>query len=477
MGRPMPTPLSIDRNLINKYDCLAPRYTSYPTAPQFHSTFDENEYNHHAELSNANLLPKDLSLYLHVPFCQSLCYFCGCNKIITQAENKKVSEYCESLMSEIALRGTLFNSDRRITQIHFGGGTPNFLSIELLTEILDQIATHFHFDVTTNPEVSIEIDPRTINPEGIFNLADSGFNRFSIGVQDFSPDVQKAINREQLESDTLTVINAAMKVSKSVNVDLITGLPMQTPQSFEATLRKIIATGVTRIAAYNFAYLPEQIKAQKMIDKTTLPSAELRFDIATTARELLLNAGYQHIGMDHFALPNDSLARAQGDGTLQRNFQGYTTHKDTDLIGIGVSAISKFDTAYAQNTPSLLTYIEMIKDKTLPIIKGLSLTHDDRLRAAVIQQIMCRTSVDLTHRINLYIEKNSDLTLRDYFSKELKQLDSFINDQLLIPTKAGFDITPEGRYFMRQIAMTFDRYLGSNKIKPTGPVVPFSKAN
>ena len=465
----------IEPDLIRKYDCLAPRYTSYPTAPQFDSSFGEKHYCEHAETSNASLLPRDLSIYVHIPFCHSLCYFCGCNKVITQANNKKVNEYLESLMTEIAMRGKLFNDGRLVTQIHFGGGTPNFLSIGQLTEILDEIASHFHLDLPNNLDISIEIDPRAIATGDISNLAKIGFTRFSIGIQDFSPQVQKAINREQAEADSLASIAEAMSVSASVNVDLITGLPLQTPESFSATLEKVIDTGVTRIAAYNFAYLPERIKAQRKIDEKSLPDPELRLQIANTAREELLTAGYRHIGMDHFALADDSLAQAQLDGSLQRNFQGYSTHRDTDLIGIGASAISKFDTAFSQNSTVLSTYNELISNKSLPIVRGLSLTSDDRLRASLIQQIMCLTEVDLTHKINRYVERNSERTLRQYFEHELNCMGEFISDQLIIPTDIGFDITEEGRYFMRQIAAVFDIYLNSEGRSKDGSIIQFSR--
>lgn len=466
----------LDENLLRKYDALAPRYTSYPTAPQFHSSFGQDQYVQHAEKSNANLLPKDISIYIHIPFCHSLCYFCGCNKVVTQAGGSKVENYIERLMTEIAMRGRLFNDDRLVTQIHFGGGTPNFLKPHQLAEILEGVATHFHLDLPPNLDISIEIDPRTITPTEIEELATIGFNRFSIGVQDFSKSVQTAINREQSENDTLACIAEASRLSESVNVDLITGLPEQTPESFEQTLRKVIDAGVTRIAAYSFAYLPDRIKAQRMINKSSLPDPEVRMCTTQLTNDILLDAGYQHIGMDHYALPEDRLAKAQLNKTLQRNFQGYTTHKDTDLVGIGVSAISKFDTAYSQNSSTLSIYNEMIDNQTLPISKGIALTEDDRLRAAVIQEIMCHNNVDLSQKINAVVERNSNMQLLDYFKNELKALSEFINDGLVNPTKVGFDITDEGRYFMRPIAAIFDRYLDNgNSGNDSSGVVQFSR--
>ncbi|MFT5137566.1 MAG: oxygen-independent coproporphyrinogen-3 oxidase [Arenicella sp.] len=465
----------IGAKLIDKYDVLAPRYTSYPTAPQFQASFGEHEYRQHVQTSNASLLPQDLSIYLHVPFCHSLCYFCGCNKVVTQTNNCKVSEYLESLFHEITLRAGLFADDRLVTQIHFGGGTPNFLSVEQLEDILDHIAMQFHLDLPSNLEISIEIDPRSIEPKEIEHLGQLGFNRFSIGIQDFSSAVQKAINREQDEDETLAAVAAAMTVGRSVNVDLITGLPKQTLETFEQTLNKVIDTGVTRIAVYNFAYLPERIKPQRMIPKSSLPDVKTRLELASLTTRTLLKAGYQHIGMDHYALPTDSLAIAQQNNSLQRNFQGYTTHKNTDLIGIGTSAISTFDTSYSQNAAELSVYNEMVSENNLPIVKGISLNEDDRIRANVIQQIMCRKSVDLSTSISHIIDRKSDLTLRNYLKAELSQLDRFIHDGLVIPTDTGFDITEQGRYFMRPIAAIFDRYLNKSLQEPSDQVLPFSR--
>ena len=465
----------LDSDLIRKYDVLAPRYTSYPTAPQFHSEFGERQYETHAQKSNASLLPKDLSVYVHIPFCHSLCYFCGCNKVVTQSDNKKVDQYLESLFDEMALRGKLFNDDRLVTQIHFGGGTPNFLRLDQIADILDQIAIQFHLDLPRNLEIGIELDPRSVTPQEIENLAGLGFNRFSIGVQDFSTAVQKAVNREQNEAATLDAIAAAIKVGQSVNIDLITGLPKQTLESFDATLDKIIDSGASRIAAYNFAYLPERIKAQRMIDADSLPEAGLRLDLSQLVRQRLLAAGYLHIGMDHYALPEDSLAVAMRSNTLQRNFQGYTTHKDTDLIGIGASAISKFDTAFAQNQTQLSLYGEQVDAQSLPVAKGLELNDDDRIRAEIIQQIMCRHSVDLTHNIGRYLEQDRNLSLREYFDAEVRRLQGFVDDGLVQISDQGFSLTESGRFFMRPIAATFDRYMLPSNDPSKDQIIPFSR--
>lgn len=468
----------ISAELIEKYGGEAPRYTSYPTAPNFTVEYDARSYVKDAQASNEALLPRDLSIYLHIPFCHSLCYFCGCNKVITQCDNVKVDNYVEMLFREIDLRSKLFDADRIVTQIHFGGGTPNFLNAFKLNEILEKISSSFHLALPSNLEVSIEIDPRVINPDGITELANIGFNRFSIGVQDFSTTVQTAINREQSESDTLAVIEAAKNLSDSVNVDLISGLPKQTLDGFKRTLDKIIASGVSRVAAYNFAYLPQRIKAQRLIDPKTLPNATDRTQLAEIARNTLLAAGYVHIGMDHFAKASDSLVTALKNDSLQRNFQGYTTHANTDLIGLGCSAISQFRGAYAQNANELSTYTQILKDGDLPIKKGYSLSNDDILRAELIQKIMCRTRIDLSQPIHEFIKTDEKLTFADYFAKELALLNVFVEDGLLRFTDSGFELSHQASHFRRQIAACFDTYLdnGGNNQDHTLNVVRFSQA-
>ena len=464
--------ISISNDLIQRYDTAAPRYTSYPTAPQFHCGFNEADYREHAKRANNSLLPRDLSLYVHIPFCHSLCYFCGCNKVVTQTTNSKVNEYLDRLLREIRRRGQLFGADRLVTQIHFGGGTPNFLSAEQIHTILDEIAQQFHLDLPHKLEIGIELDPRSISPEGVRELNQQGFNRFSIGVQDFAAPVQHAVNRVQNEADTVAVIEAALKHSTSVNVDLITGLPRQTLESFAETLDKIIATGATRIAAYNFAYLPARIKAQRMINPTELPSTATRLALVALARDKLLSADYVHIGMDHYALASDSLAEAYRNGSLQRNFQGYTTHRETDLIGVGASAISNFATAYAQNEPTLSKYIEMIDSDQLPIVKGLALNEDDRIRHEVIQQLMCRHQLDLNTPVGRLADSDRRTSIADYFATELTRLAQVAEDGLIKLDARRLTITETGRFFMRPIASVFDRYLPQPK---TGQILPFSR--
>lgn len=430
----------------------------------------------HAQASNNMLIPKDLSLYVHVPFCHSLCYFCGCNKVITQPGNEKVARYLESLYTEISQRAQLFNSNRLVSQIHFGGGTPNFLSTDQIFDILSQIAIQFHLELPKNLEISIELDPREISADELSQLAAMGVNRFSIGIQDFTPEVQQAVNRVQDETQTLELIRTAMQLSDSVNVDLITGLPKQSLESFADTLDKVIELGVTRIATYQFAYLPARIKAQRMLDASALPDNQLRQSLAELARQRLLAAGYIHIGMDHYALPEDSLSKALQNNTLHRNFQGYTTQKDTDLIGFGASAISKLDSAFAQNHTQLSDYSRALMEDSLPIAKGIALSQDDQIRSEVIQQIMCRSEVNLEQTLDRFLNNASALTLREYLRDDLTRLKPFYQDGLLEQSNEGFRLTDQGRYFMRPIAAVFDRYYTNSPTSDVNQVLPFSRA-
>lgn len=471
----MNAPFTINQALIEKYDTNLPRYTSYPTAPNFTADFGEVEYRQHAAKSNESLIPKPLSVYVHIPFCHSMCYFCGCNKIITRANSSKVETYLDALMAEIRQKAALFDQDRLVQQIHFGGGTPNFLNPQQLSEILDEIARSFHLDFSSRLEVGIELDPRHISPTEVENLASIGFNRFSIGVQDFSKTVQVAINRVQCSNATLNVIEAAMRVSNSVNVDIITGLPNQSVKSVENTTKMIVESGVSRVAAYGFAYLPDKIKAQKLICASQVPVGEDRIKLSQSVSNILLQNGYQHIGLDHYTLEQDSLYQALQDGSLQRNFQGYTTHAQTDLVGLGVSAISDFDTAYAQNTPSISDYIHSIQVGQIPVIKGVAISDDDQLRQKLIQQIMCHGNIDLSVTAKSVINSLGNITLKNYFANELQNLDELIGDEIIARTKNGFQLTAKGRYFMRPVAALFDAYLYGKKNQKAN-IATFSKA-
>ncbi len=460
------------QELLTRYQANLPRYTSYPTAPQFRVGAGEQQFRDSAQLSNSELLPKNLSLYLHIPFCHSLCYFCGCNKLVTGINNPKVERYFDCLMDEITLKSELFDEDRKVTQIHFGGGTPNFMSPNQLGELLQHIGSKFHLDLPNRIEVGIEIDPRSISVEQIYELKNKGFNRFSIGVQDFDPDVQLAVNRIQSPQDTINIIEACMQCSDSVNVDLITGLPHQNLQSFEHTLKRIVRSGVSRIAVYNFAYLPQKIKAQKLICEDALPDDALKLELVKLTHKILGEAGYEHIGMDHFALPSDSLFQAKLDHSLQRNFQGYTTNADTDLIGFGVSAISEFDDAYFQNTLTISEYLQQIDSLDLPVHKSKQLNASDFQRRKIIRAVMCDEHIDLAEITHNHWSHD----VWHNYSIELESLRNMEKDGLLIINSTGFEITKIGSLLRRNIASVFDEYLRiTTEDDNLSKVVKFSK--
>ena len=381
-----------DAELIRRYGGRGPRYTSYPTALQFHEDVTEAEYRENAIASNATGAP--LSIYVHIPFCRTLCYYCGCNKIVTRNE-QRVARYLTNLEREIEMQAKLFDSDRQVMQIHFGGGTPTYLDTPRLTQLIGRLDDAFSFGNANQREFSIEIDPRTVDTGRIAEIADLGFNRLSLGIQDFNPDVQRAVNRIQSYQEINALLAAACGSGfRSISFDLIYGLPFQTRASFEDTLQHVIAMRPDRLAVYNYAHLPERFKGQRMIDAETLPCADEKLRILDLTIESLTDAGYEYVGMDHFALPEDDLVRAQRDGTLQRNFQGYSTYGDCDLIGLGVSSIGSVGTLLAQNAPSTADYQDAIEQGRLPIVRGVELDDDDRLRADVIQALMCFDELD-----------------------------------------------------------------------------------
>ncbi|PID45532.1 MAG: oxygen-independent coproporphyrinogen III oxidase [Proteobacteria bacterium] len=462
--------LDFDHSLLEKYDTQGPRYTSYPTAPEFTDGFTARDYLDHVKESNDELIPRPLSLYIHIPFCRSLCYYCGCNKIVTQNE-ARAERYLEYLFHEIEIQSKLFATDRLVTQIHFGGGTPNFLNTDQFRELLGAVARHFHLSYPEDLEISIEIDPRFSNAAQITELASIGFSRISIGVQDYEVDVQRTINRIQTREQVETVVNAARASGiRSVSVDLVVGLPHQTRNSFAETLQQVVESKVDRIAIYGFAYLPERIKAQRMIPASSLPSRDTRLAIGKDTLEFLKEAGYVHIGMDHFALPDDSLAVALREHTLKRSFQGYATHAECDQVGLGVSAISQVSNSYSQNSSTLPEYYARLDAGELPIQRGISLSDDDLIRAQVIQYIMCQNTVPFHS-----IEAAYGIDFLDYFRDELQELRSFEQDGLVQYGNDEFTITPTGRFFLRNIAMVFDRYLKDKSDLKSNNVVRFSR--
>ncbi|MDN6297498.1 MAG: oxygen-independent coproporphyrinogen III oxidase [Halomonas sp.] len=447
--------LLFDRALVEKYDRPGPRYTSYPTAPQFHAAFAEDDYRAAAARSNAVARPKPLSAYIHIPFCESLCYYCACNKIITH-NRERAAEYLGWLKREIEIQGALFDDTRRMTQLHLGGGTPTYLSNDQLAELMAALDEAFHFAAPSEREFSLEVDPRTVTPEQIHELRAFGFNRLSFGVQDFDPDVQKAVSRVQSEEQVVGLVQAARDAAyDSVSVDLIYGLPLQTVASFDATLDKIIALKPDRIATYSYAHLPSLFKAQRLIRDEDMPPPERKLELLDLIIQRLMAAGYVYIGMDHFALPEDELARARENGTLQRNFQGYSTHADCDLIGLGITAIGKVGDTYSQNVKETAQYQHRLESGRLPVMRGYRLTDDDRLRRDVISTLMCHGEVDFAA-----IEAAHGIDdFNGYFADALDSLEAMQADGLLTVSERRLDVLPAGRLMMRNLAMAFDAYL------------------
>ena len=447
-----------NRPLVEKYDRPGPRYTSYPTAPQFHAAFAEDDYRAAAERSNRVALPKPLSVYVHIPFCRSLCYYCACNKIITH-NTERAAEYLDWLKQEIEVQGRLFDETRRMTQLHLGGGTPTYLSNAQLGDLMAALDAAFHFAPVEEREFSLEVDPRTVTPAQIHELHELGFNRLSFGVQDFDPDVQKAVNREQSEEQVFALVQAARDAGfQSISVDLIYGLPLQTVASFDTTLDKIIALRPDRLATYSYAHLPELFKAQRLIRPEDMPPPERKIELLELTIRRLTAAGYVYIGMDHFALPEDELTLAKENGTLQRNFQGYSTHADCDMIGLGITSIGKVGDSYSQNVKETAQYQARLEAGRLPVMRGYRLNNDDRLRRDVINTLMCHGRLDFAE-----IESRHDIVFNEYFADALEQLDEMERDGLVAIQANGLEVLPAGRLMMRNMAMAFDAYLKPNE--------------
>lgn len=447
-----------NRALVEKYDHPGPRYTSYPTAPQFHQAFAVDDYQRAVQDSNLAAVPKPLSVYIHIPFCKSLCYYCACNKIITQKTHRAV-EYLRYLKHEIFMQAALFDRTRKLTQLHLGGGTPTYLTGEQLADLMDCLHQAFDMDDSDDHEFSIEVDPRTISTEQVQSLRQLGFNRLSFGVQDFDPDVQAAVNRQQSEEQIYSLVAAARQAQfKSVSVDLIYGLPLQTVESFDVTLGKIIALRPDRIAAYSYAHLPERVRAQRLIRPADMPPPERKLELLELTIHRLTEAGYVYIGMDHFALPDDELALARANGTLQRNFQGYSTHADCDLIGLGVSSIGKVGDSYSQSVKELSQYYARLDQGLLPVHRGYRLSADDLLRREVISDLMCHGRIDFGK-----YEARHGIRFTEYFVDALAQLDEHVSDRLLEIHPDALVLLPQGHLMMRSAAMAFDAYLGGEQ--------------
>ena len=450
----MPSNPAFDAALLGRYDRPGPRYTSYPTAPQFSMDFDERALQEAVRESNGDPIPRPLSIYVHVPFCQSPCFYCGCNRVITR-DRYRADAYLARLHREIALSAAMFDRDREVVQLHFGGGTPNFLSTTQLRDVVDALRRQFRFSSRSDNDVSIELDPRWMSPDDVRALADIGFNRASLGVQDFDPAVQAAVNRHQSAEETLGIIDACRRYGlRSINVDLIYGLPKQSCDRFAATLEKVIAARPDRLAVYSYAHLPDLFKPQQRIDAADLPSPEIKLALLQLAIDKLGAAGYTYIGMDHFALPDDDLALAQARGSLHRNFMGYTTHADTDLVGLGVSAISHIGASFSQNPRDLSTWQAAIDEGHLPVVRGVRLSEDDQLRADLIQQLMCQGEIPVSA-----LERRYAIAFGDYFRDALVRLRPLIDDGLVRVDADRIVATSQGTLLLRNIAMCFDRYL------------------
>ena len=449
---------AITPQLLARYDVPGPRYTSYPTADRFVEAFTEADYLQALEhrRDTRSLKGQPLSLYVHIPFCESLCYYCACNKIITK-HHERAKVYLAYLRREVALHTALLGKGHSVSQLHLGGGTPTFLSDEELTELLDMLRSAFSF--VPGGEYSIEVDPRTVTTQRLQTLHALGFNRLSFGVQDFEPAVQKAVHRIQPAEQVFALTDDARRIGfESVNVDLIYGLPQQTAQSFARTMALVNQLRPDRIALYAYAHLPERFKPQRRIHIEQLPAAGDKVAMLSQAMTALMSAGYVYVGMDHFALPDDALAVAKRQGRLHRNFQGYSTQPDCDLIALGVSSIGRVGATYSQNAKTLEEYCDLIDQGRFPVVRGLALSRDDIARRAIIMALMCQgqvlfESIELAHL----------LQFKTSFAAELEALKGLQTQGLVTLDDTGIQVTPQGWFFVRAVAMVFDRYLQADR--------------
>lgn len=453
-----------DSDLIRRYDLAGPRYTSYPTAVQFHTQVGAFDLLH--ALRDSRKAVRPVSLYVHIPFCANICYYCACNKVITK-DRGRAQAYLQRLEHEIKMIACHLDPGQVVEQLHFGGGTPTFLSHDELRQLMGHLRQHFNLLDDDSGDYSIEIDPREADWSTMGLLRELGFNRVSLGVQDLDPQVQRAVNRLQSLEETQAIIDAARTLQfRSVNIDLIYGLPKQTPQAFARTVEEIIALQPDRLSVFNYAHLPERFMPQRRIDSGYLPTPEAKLQMLEQTIEQLTNAGYRYIGMDHFALPDDELAVAQEELTLQRNFQGYTTHGHCDLIGLGVSAISQIGDLYSQNSNDLADYQSLLGSDQLATKRGLVCNEDDRIRRAVIQQLICHFSLNFSD-----IETQFDINFRAYFSELWPQLASMATDGLISLKPEGIEVLPAGRLLVRSVCMVFDAYLTQQNRKRFSRVI------
>jgi oxygen-independent coproporphyrinogen-3 oxidase len=445
-----------DLELIAKYDQSGPRYTSYPTAVQFHEGFNEEGYKRIARESNETVNP--LSLYFHIPFCDTVCFYCACNKVATK-DRAMAAGYLARIYEELRLQSALFDASRVVTQLHWGGGTPTFISHDEMRELMARTRKAFTLLDDDTGEYSIEIDPREAQGDTIKLLRALGFNRMSLGVQDFDLRVQKAVNRIQSKDETLSVLQSARDEGfRSISIDLIYGLPFQSVESFSSTLDQILEVDPDRLSVFNYAHLPERFKPQRRINEEELPPPQEKLDILQMTIDKLSAAGYVYVGMDHFAKPNDELVLAQEDGTLYRNFQGYSTHADCDLIGLGATSIGMVGPSYAQNVRSLDEYYQRIDSGRLAVFRGVELNRDDQLRRDVITRLICHFTLPLAE-----VEQRWGIVFNEYFASEIESLQAMAADGLLSVGDDEIKVLPRGRLLIRNICMQFDAYLSSKQ--------------
>ncbi|MCE9633477.1 MAG: oxygen-independent coproporphyrinogen III oxidase [Methylophilales bacterium] len=448
--------IPVTPELLKQFDVPGPRYTSYPTADRFVEAFAQDEYLQVLDQRRVGGFALPLSIYVHIPFCESLCFYCACNKIITKNHHRG-TEYLRYLSREIDLQVSRLGTGRIVSQLHLGGGSPTYLSDTELTELMSMLRRNFQ--MVLRGEYSIEVDPRTVDADRLARLAELGFNRLSFGIQDFDPAVQQAVHRIQPVEKVSALMQAARDLHfDSINVDLIYGLPRQTPESFERTIEQVIQLRPDRIALYAYAHLPQRFKPQRHINQQELPNASAKLSMLSRSISVFLEAGYMYVGMDHFALPGDALAIAKRQGRLHRNFQGYSTQPDCDLIGLGVSAIGSVGASYSQNAKSLDEYYDHLDQGRLPVVRGLSMAHDDLMRRAIIMALMCQGNLQFES-----IELSYLVDFRKYFSRELEILQEFANNELVVLEECGIQVTNRGWFFVRAIAMVFDRYLQADR--------------
>ncbi len=447
-----------NEELIRRYDLSGPRYTSYPTAVQFDGSFGAKDCVSVADQCRGSDAP--LSLYVHIPFCAHVCYYCACNKVITKHRDR-AQPYLDRLYKDIARQSELFSENRTVQQLHWGGGTPTFISDDQMRELMAELRSKFNLLDDDSGDYSIEIDPREADENTLKTLREVGFNRISLGVQDFHPKVQKAVNRIQSEEETRLVLEKGRELGfKSINLYLIYGLPFQTPETFADTLKRAIDMSPDRLSVFNYAHMPHRFMPQRRINEVDLPTPDQKLIILHETIETLLNAGYVYIGMDHFAKPNDELAIAQSEGKLHRNFQGYTTHSDCDLVSMGVSAISQVGLCYYQNHHDLEEYNKAIDEDLLPVKRGVWLSEDDQIRKAAIMELICHFKLDMTQ----FGEEHS-LNFADYFADEIGRLSQYETDGLIKIDNNTLYVQPGGRLLIRAICKIFDKYIPAEEVQ------------